>query len=100
MQYCCGQDIKNSFMVGCDICDDWLHVSCINYSTSLAAVAITYVCQRCIHNNFLGVINVLYYQLEKKATNDYEIENAIVLYQSMTLEETLTFQSQNFISIP
>ena len=61
---------------------------------------IIYVCQRCIHNNFLGVINVLYYQLEKKATNDYEIENAIVLYQSMTLEETLTFQSQNFISIP
>ena len=31
--YCCGRDIKNSFVVACDICDDWLHVNCINYST-------------------------------------------------------------------
>ena len=59
--YCCGRDIKNSFMVACDICDDWLHVNCINYSTGLATVAVTYVCQRCIHDNFSGVINFLRY---------------------------------------
>ena len=97
-QYCCGRDIKNSFMVACDICDDWLHVNCINYSTSLATVAITYVCQRCINDNFLGLINFLHYQIKKKAWNDYEIKNAIVLYQNMALEETLAFQLHNFIS--
>ena len=30
--------------------------------------------------------------------NDYEIKNAIVLYQNSALEETLSFQSHNFIS--
>ena len=93
-QCCYGRDIKNSFMVACDIREDWLHVNCVNYSTGLATVAITYVCQRCIHGNFLGVINVLHYQIKKKAWNDY----SIVLYQNMALEETLTFQSHNFIS--
>ena len=96
--YYCGRDITNSFMVACDICDDWLHVNCINYSTGLATVAVTYVCQRWIHDNFLGVINFLHYQIKKKAWNDYEIKNSIVLYQNMALEETLAFQSHNFIS--
>ena len=75
-----------------------MHVNCINYSTGLATVAITYVCQRCIHDNFLGVINFLHYQIKKKAWNNYEIKNAIVLYQDLALEETLTFQLHNFIS--
>ena len=66
-QYCCSRDIKNSFMVACDICDDWLHVNCINYSTGLAMVAITYFCRKCVRDNFLGVINFLYYQITKKA---------------------------------
>ena len=42
--YCCDRYIKNSFMVACDICDAWLHVNFINYSTGLATVAVTYVC--------------------------------------------------------
>ena len=85
-------------MVACDIYDDWLHVNWIIYSTGLATVAITYVCQRCIHDNFLGVINFLHYLIKKKVWNDYKIKNAIVLYQNMALEETLMFQSHNFIS--
>ena len=96
--YCCGRDIKNSFVVACDICDDWLHVNCINYGTGLATVAVTYVCQRCIHDVFLGVINFLHYQIKKKAWNDYETKNSVVLYQNMALEETLAFQSHFFIS--
>ena len=96
--YCCSRDIKNSFVVACDIYDDWLHVNCINYGTGLATVAVTYVCQRCIHDIFLGVINFLHYQIKKKAWNDYEIKNSIVLYQNMALEETLAFQSHFFIS--
>ena len=85
-------------MVACDMCDDWLHVNFINYSTGLATVAITYVCQRYIHDNFLVAINFLHYQIKKKAWNDYEIKNTIVFYQNLALEETLTFQSHNFIS--
>ena len=64
----------------------------------LQRVAVTYVCQRCIHDNFLGVINFLCYQIKKKAWNDYEIKNAIVRYQNMVLEDAMTFQSHNFIS--
>ena len=63
--YCCGRDIKNCFMVARDICDNRMHVNCINYSTGLSTVAVTYVCQRCIHDNFLGVINFLHYQIKK-----------------------------------
>ena len=65
--YCCGRYIKNSFMVACDICDDWLHVNCINYSNGLATVTVTYVCQRCIYYNFLGVISFLHYQIKKES---------------------------------
>ena len=46
----------------------------------------------------MGVINFLHYRIKKKAWNDYEIKNAIVPYQNMASEETLTFQSHNFIS--
>ena len=88
--YCCDRDIKNYFMIACDVCGDWLHVNCITCSTCLETVVVTYVCQRCIQDNFLGVINFLNYQIEKKAWNDYELKNAIVLYQNVALEETLT----------
>ena len=54
-------------MVACDICDDWLHVNCINYSNGLATVTVTYVCQRCIYYNFLGVISFLHYQIKKES---------------------------------
>ena len=75
-----------------------MHVDCINNTTGLATVAVTYVCQRCIHDIFFGVINFLHYQIKNKAWNDYEIKNSIVLYQNMALEVTLAFQLHFFIS--
>lgn len=51
--YCLCRQLYFGQMIGCDICDEWYHLSCIGLTTAQAEKCEKFICIRCsIHQSF------------------------------------------------
>jgi len=93
-----GRKEDGTQMVGCDVCDNWFHIECVNLTPEQAQVMKNFICTQCAEVGLAGGLAGSGFETSKSDTPDVEVHVDQAAAPPSTLLEQLGAAEQSTLA--